>query len=67
MSMKIKMDVAKFTQLLTVLQAANSSAAKQALAEASLEFDGDKPMSVGAYWAKRPGSAPSLDLSALLG
>lgn len=61
-----KVDATTLAVVFSLVQAGNSSAAKQAVEKLSIRFDGDeKSQSVGAYWAKSGHSAPAADLSIL--
>lgn len=48
-----------------LLSAGNASAARQALADCQIEFEGEKPSSVSAYWLKQGGGKTAINLSAL--
>lgn len=49
----------------TLVSGGNASAARQALAECALEFDGEKAQSVSAFWLKSGGIAAAPNLSIL--
>lgn len=48
-----------------LLSGGNASAARQALNDCTVEFEGEKPTSVGAYWLKAGGGKAAPNLSAL--
>lgn len=48
-----------------LLSGGNASAARQALNDCTVEFEGEKPMGVGSYWLKAGGGRAAPNLSAL--
>jgi len=55
----------QLADILTLLSAGNASAAKQALADCTIELEGEKPQSVSAFWGKNGGPKTAINLSLL--
>lgn len=54
----------QLAEIFTLCSGGNASAARQALNDCAIEFEGEKPQSVGAYWTKsgNKSAAPNLSL-----
>lgn len=54
----------QLADVFALLSGGNASAAKQALNDCTIEFEGEKPSSVGAYWGKtgEGKAAPNLSM-----
>lgn len=55
----------ELADVFSLLSAGNASAARQALGDCTLEFEGEKPVSVAAYWLKHGGGKATPNLSSL--
>lgn len=55
----------QLADVFALLSGGNASAAKQALNDCTLEFEGEKPQSVGAYWGRNSEGKAAPNLSML--